>query len=213
MTMATFRVVFAGPHVTVQDAGRPGLMRFGVPASGAMDRKSFALANAVLGNPPHQTGIEVSLGGLSLQCLSGAVTLAIAGGGFIVQIDEHKLGAWAVITVRAGQTLTIRPGPWGSWTYLTYTGILQARNWLGSQATHGSSGSGGGKIETGQTLTITEARVVQNREGPMPCPIRARPRHLLRCVLGPQDRFFAAETIAAFTDSRFEMTDTNGPFN
>ena len=55
MTMATFRVVFAGPHVTVQDAGRPGLMGFGVPASGPMDRKSFALANAVLGNPPHHT--------------------------------------------------------------------------------------------------------------------------------------------------------------
>ena len=207
MTAATFRVAFAGPHVTVQDAGRPGLMRFGVPASGPMDRKSFALANAVLGNPLHQTGIEVSLGGLSLQCLSGAVTLAIAGGGFIVQIDERKLGAWTVITIRAGQTLTIRPGHWGCWTYLTFTGILQARNWLGSQATHGSSGFGGGKIENGQTLTVVDARVVEHREGPMPCPVWARSRHLLRCVLGPQDRFFAAETITAFTGSRFELTD------
>ena len=114
MTAATFRVAFAGPHVTVQDGGRPGLMRYGVPASGPMDRKSFALANVALGNPAHQTGIEVSLGGLSLQCLSGAVTLAIAGGGFIVQIDDRKLGAWAVITICAGQTLTIRPGPWES---------------------------------------------------------------------------------------------------
>ena len=207
MTVATFRVAFAGPHVTVQDAGRPGLMRFGVPASGPMDRKSFALANVALGNSAHHTGIEVSLGGLSLQCLSGAATLAVAGGGFIVQIDDRKLGAWAVITMRAGQTLTIRPGPWGSWTYLTFTGILQAKNWLGGQATHGSSGFGGGKIETGQTLTITEARVAEHREGPMPCPVWARPRRLLRCVLGPQDRFFTAETIAAFTGSRFEMTD------
>ena len=29
---------FAGPHVTVQDGGRPGLARFGVPASGAKVR-------------------------------------------------------------------------------------------------------------------------------------------------------------------------------
>ena len=207
MTAATFHVAFAGPHVTVQDGGRPGRMRFGVPASGPIDRKSFALGNVALGNPAHQTGIEVSLGGLSLQCLSGAVTMAIAGGGFIVQIGERKLGAWVVITICAGQTLTIRPGPWGSWTFLTFTGILQAIDWLGSEATHGSSGFGGGKIETGQTLTITKARVVENREGPMPCPVWARPLHLLRCVLGPQDRFFAAETIAAFTGSRFELTD------
>ena len=37
-------VRFAGPHVTVQDGGRPGLARFGVPASGAMDRLALAAA-------------------------------------------------------------------------------------------------------------------------------------------------------------------------
>ncbi|MEY3475303.1 MAG: hypothetical protein RL087_1761, partial [Pseudomonadota bacterium] len=50
MSLARFRVVQAGPHITVQDGGRVGLKRFGVPASGPMDRKSFAIANAVLGN-------------------------------------------------------------------------------------------------------------------------------------------------------------------
>ena len=33
---ARLRVVRVGPHVSVQDAGRRGLMRFGVPASGPM---------------------------------------------------------------------------------------------------------------------------------------------------------------------------------
>ena len=66
MTEASFRVAFAGPHVTIQDAGRPGLMRFGVPASGPMDRRSCAIANTVPGNPPGAARIEVSLGGLQL---------------------------------------------------------------------------------------------------------------------------------------------------
>ena len=34
MTDVILRVRTAGPHVSVQDAGRAGLMRFGVPASG-----------------------------------------------------------------------------------------------------------------------------------------------------------------------------------
>ena len=207
MTAATLSVSFAGPHVTIQDAGRPGLMRYGVPASGPMDRQSFALANAALGNPAGHPGIEVSLGGLSLQCLSGAVTLALVGGGFIAETKARKFGAWNVFTLKAGETLTIRPGPWGSWSYLAFAGNLKAESWLGSHATHGSSGFGGGKLITGQTLTITDAQILPAREGPIPCPVWARPRHLLRCTLGPQDRFFTAETLATFTTARFETTD------
>ena len=207
MTEAALRVAFAGPHVTIQDAGRPGLMRYGVPASGPMDRSSLALANAALGNPAGHPGIEISLGGLALHCLSGAVTLALVGGGFIAEIAGRKLGAWNVLTLRAGETLTARPGPWGSWCYLGFAGKLQAESWLGSRATHGSSGFGGGKQTTGQTLTITEAQTLPAREGPVPCPVWARPRHLLRCTLGPQDRFFEAGTLATFTSARFEVTD------
>ncbi|MDB5665152.1 biotin-dependent carboxyltransferase family protein [Cypionkella sp.] len=207
MTDATLSVSFTGPHVTIQDAGRPGLMRYGVPASGPMDRSSFRLANVALGNPADHPGIEISLGGLTLQCLSGAVTLALAGGGFIAETPNRTLGAWNIITLKAGEALTIRPGPWGSWIYLAFAGNLQAKQWLGSRATHGSSGFGGGKLSTGQSLTITNAQTRPNLEGPIPCPVWARPRHLLRCTLGPQDRFFNAETLITFTTARFEMTD------
>ncbi len=207
MSAATFSVSFAGPHVSIQDAGRPGLMRFGVPASGPMDRQSFALANAALGNPAGHPGIEISLGGLSLRCLSGAVTAALTGGGFIAEIAGRKLGAWNVISIKAGETLTIRPGPWGSWCYLAVAGDLQAESWLGSRATHGSSNFGGGKLTANQVLTITNPQTLPHREGPVPCPVWARPRHLLRCTLGPQDRFFDAETLTRFTSARFETTD------
>ena len=207
MTEATLRVAFAGPHVTIQDAGRPGLMRFGVPASGPMDRRSFAVANAALGNAPDAPGIEVSRGGLQLECLSGHVTLASAGGGFIVQRDREKFGSWHVLTITAGQKLAIRPGPWGSWTYLCFSGRLHAPQWLGSHATHASSGLGGGKLATGQILTITTADVPPDRTGPIVCPIWARPRHRLHCVLGPQDRFFSPEALKDFTSLPYRLTD------
>mgnify|MGYP002776596059 FL=1 len=87
MSVAVFISVFAGPHASIQDGGRRGLMRFGVPASGPMDRKSFALANLALGKDADAAGIEISMGGLVLDCVSGATTLAIAGGGFIVERD------------------------------------------------------------------------------------------------------------------------------
>jgi len=149
MTDTLLSVVQAGPHVTIQDEGRPGFMRFGVPASGPMDRASHLAANVALGNATTSRGIEVSIGGLALQCLSGSVSFAMAGGGFIVEHGERKSSSWTIATLHAGERLTIRPGPWGSWTYLAFAGRLEARDWLGSVSTHGLSGFGGGRLVSG----------------------------------------------------------------
>ena len=50
MADALLRVVSAGPHTTVQNGGRPGPMRSGVPAFGPLDRKALAAANLAPGN-------------------------------------------------------------------------------------------------------------------------------------------------------------------
>lgn len=207
MNAVTFIVSHAGPHVTVQDKGRPQLMRFGVPASGPMDRGGFAIANAALGNTAGSPAIEISMGGLTLECVEGSVTIAVVGGGFQVAIDQVSLGSWMVATVRAGSRLTIKPGPWGSWTYLAFAGQLRAIPWLGSVSTHGPSGRGGGRLVMGQRLVVQEAEVREQRLGEIPCPVSARPRNSLNVVLGPQQRFFASESIDAFLSQPFALTD------
>ncbi|WP_333814178.1 biotin-dependent carboxyltransferase family protein [Tabrizicola sp.] len=206
MTDAILSVAFAGPHVTVQDTGRPGLMRFGVPASGPMDRLAFAAANLALGNPADAPAIEVSRGGLVLACLAGEVGFAVAGGGFILEHDGVKRGSWTVARLRQGETLAIRPGPWGSWCYLAIEGRLACPTWLGHAATHSLSGLGGGRLATGQRWTVTGTRCEAD-EGAIPCPVFARPRHEIRVTLGPQDRFFAPETVERFLSATWEMTD------
>ena len=101
MAAAGFVVSSVGPLVTIQDRGRPGLMRYGVPASGPMDRGAFEIANAALGNPYAAAAIEISMGGLALECVEGAATVALAGGGFVTSIDRTKYGSWIVATIRA----------------------------------------------------------------------------------------------------------------
>lgn len=203
--MTRLQVLAAGPQVTLQDGGRRGMMRFGVPASGALDRKALALANLALGNPPGAAGIEVSVAGLTLACLEGAVSVAITGGGFIVEHAGRRLGGWHVLTLRAGEELTIRKGPWGSWCYLAFAGGLDVPLWLGSAATHGPTGLGGGRIGPGQVLQLSAPRQVSERA--LICPVWARPRALLHAVAGPQDHHFAAETLEAFFANPFHLTD------
>ena len=51
----------AGPQATVQDLGRRGSLRVGIPPSGPMDREAFLLANRLVGNADDAAGLECTL--------------------------------------------------------------------------------------------------------------------------------------------------------
>jgi allophanate hydrolase len=207
MSSARFTVRFAGPLVTFQDAGRPGHKRFGVSASGPMDRLGFAAANAALGQPDGATVIEVSMGGIVLACTEGTVSFAVAGGDFDVDIAGQKPEGWSVASIEAGQTLTLRPGRAGSWCYLAFAGELQCRTWLGHAATHSTSGLGGGALVTGQEIEVTNTRTCPDREGPIARPAFAAFDGTARVVMGPQDTLFDQDARVALTSETFHLTD------
>jgi len=201
-------VAFAGPLVSFQDAGRPGNMRFGVPASGPMDRVAHAAANSAIGNAPGSTAIEVSLGGVVLDVLSGAVTIAVAGGEFDIDVNGAATPSWTAVTVRRGDRVNVRPGRSGSWTYVAFAGDLDVAHWLGHTATHSMSGFGGGGLVAGSEFEVGAARVTPEREGEIPLPgFRRGVAHVARVVIGPQERHFESAAVEAFSASEYTLTD------
>jgi len=206
MSDVEFSISFAGPLVTFQDIGRPGNMRYGVSASGPMDIVSFEAANAVLGNETKQTAIEISLGGLILQCHEGSITLAITGGDFLIEYQGQKISSWTVLTIQKGERLSIRAGKSGSWAYLAFSGKLNVKDWLKSNSTHSTSGFGGGVLKTGQKFTLTDASNQANRIGPILKP-SFNTNDLIHAVLGPQDQYFMKTAIKIFSDSIFKVSD------
>ncbi|WP_299352737.1 biotin-dependent carboxyltransferase family protein [uncultured Shimia sp.] len=207
MSEATLKVQFAGPLVTVQDAGRQGQMRFGVPGSGPMDRLSFAAANIALGNPADAPCIEISMGGLMLECISGSLSLAVAGGDFSVDRSGEKDQGWLIFALESGDKLSIRPGMSGSWTYLAFSGNLSSKQWLGHAATHASSGFGGGQLQSGQVLEITQTQRRDDRHGPIVRPSFVEDTSTFQVVLGPQDAHFSPKTVSEFVSAQFALSD------
>lgn len=206
MSDVEFSISFAGPLVTFQDIGRPGNMRYGVSASGPMDIISFEAANAVLGNETKQTAIEISLGGLILQCHEGSITLAITGGDFLIEYQGQKISSWTVLTIKKGERLSVRAGKSGSWAYLAFSGKLNVKDWLNSSSTHSTSGFGGGALKTGQKFTLSDASNQENRIGPILKP-NFNTNDLIHAVLGPQDQYFMNTAIKIFSDSIFKVSD------
>ena len=206
MSDVEFSISFAGPLVTFQDIGRPGNMRYGVSASGPMDIVSFEAANAVLGNETKQTAIEISLGGLILQCHEGSITLAITGGDFLIEYQGQKISSWTVLTIKKGERLSVRAGKSGSWAYLAFSGKLNVKDWLNSSSTHSTSGFGGGVLKTGQKFSLSDASNQESRIGPILKP-NFNTNDLIHAVLGPQDQYFMNTAIKIFSDSIFKVSD------
>lgn len=206
MNEARLRVRSCGPLVSYQDGGRFGMLRFGVPASGPMDRLAHAVAQVALGRPEGSTAIEISMGGLELVCESGEVTCCVAGGEFQVVHAGSAASPWCVRTLREGEVLSVRPGAWGSWAYLAFAGDLVCPQWTGCASTHSTSGLGGGMLAREAAIMVSNPLVAEAREGDLPVPAFARPRHLARVVLGPQTGQFDPAAMDALLGQGFAAT-------
>ena len=202
--IARLRIEAAGPLTSVQDAGRRGAMRFGVPRSGPIDRLAFAAALAAA-QPDEGTALELSLGGLTLTCLEGEIGFALCGAGFTAGIDGRPLGSWCRAALAPGQRLRLRQGG-GNWAYLAFAGSTTAPPWLGSRATHALSGLGGGMVRAGDVLEFHAARTLASAalQAPAPAPFTAP----IGIVIGPQERFFAADALESLCAEPFIASAT-----
>lgn len=127
---AVLRVLSTGLGLSLQDGGRPGFRRFGVPTSGAMDPAAALWANRLLDNPTEAPVLELCLQGQRLEVLR-AGWIAMSG-------SSHPKGQspYRAFRVRAGDLLDIGPGATGVWTYLAVPGGFCADSFLGSRSTN-----------------------------------------------------------------------------
>jgi len=209
--MSLLLVEDAGPLTTVQDLGRPGYLRVGIPASGPMDREAFLLANRLVGNPDTAAGLECTLIGPRL-AFTDERLVAITGADMAPTVNGAPVPAWQGLRVRAGDVLRLGPARSGVRAYLAIAGGVDTPPVLGSRATYVRGRLGGleGRaLRKGDRLPL--GRVGAAR------PRRVQPERVptyggepeLAVVLGPQDDRFTAAGIAALFEGPYQMLPQN----
>ena len=98
-------VITGGLFTTIQDLGRYGYQRYGVPVSGAMDTFSLRIANLLVGNEQHEAGLEITLVGPDLKFLDDTV-IAITGGNLDPKLDGESIPLWQATVAQQGSILT-----------------------------------------------------------------------------------------------------------
>ncbi|WP_405540017.1 biotin-dependent carboxyltransferase family protein [Streptomyces sp. NBC_00075] len=119
--------------VTVQDLGRVGRSRYGLPANGAADQHSARVANVLCGNDDRAPLLEITA--LDFACVPSADTLvAVTGAPADVTVGEVARPQWEPLSVRAGETIRVTGIRRGLRVYLAVLGSFEADYLQGSCA-------------------------------------------------------------------------------
>ncbi len=209
--MKTIEVLDGGFLTTVQDLGRFGYQRYGVPTSGALDLFSLRAANRLVGNPDDAAGIEMTLAGPRLRFVAPA-TIALTGAEFGARVDDRPVARWQSTFVEPGATLSFSVPQDGLRAYLAIAGGIDVPRVLGSRSTYTRSKLGGWEgraLRAGDILAAGGERPALPG-GTLHLPLAGRPAyghvHALRVVLGPQDDCFTPEGIRTFLSSAYTVT-------
>ena len=213
MSGPALEVVQPGLLTTVQDLGRWGYQRYGVPVCGALDPVSLRIANILVGNHDSLAGLEMTGVGPSLRFNEDAV-IAIAGAELGPQIDSKPVASWESLRVSGGSTLSFSGPLDGLRAYLAIAGGIDVPTVMGSRSTDLKSGFGGlnGRaLEAGDCVPIGPSSI-PGKWSPktLPTSISRQPTYgqtfEIRVVMGPQDGMFTATGIGVLLTSEYTVS-------
>jgi allophanate hydrolase subunit 2 len=142
---AGLKVLAPGLHTTVQDLGRAGYQAIGVPVSGALDGVNLRLANALAGNPPGASALEVLISGPTFEIAADTVRVALAGAGASLAIGPQRarLDTGQSVTLPRGEVIEVVSGRLSACCYLAVEGGIAVPLVLGSASTYVRAAIGG----------------------------------------------------------------------
>jgi antagonist of KipI len=191
----------------VQDLGRPGYLRVGIPASGPVDEGAFVLANRLVENADGAAGLECTLIGPRVE-FTDERRVAVTGADMAVALNGAEAPRGQAFRVKAGDVLKLGPARSGVRAYLAVSGGIDTPPALGSRATYPRGqlgGLGGRALKKGDDLPLGPARAGRLGRIRAAAMFEYASEPEIRVVLGPQAHRFTAAGIAAFLEGPYEM--------
>ncbi|NOX81942.1 MAG: biotin-dependent carboxyltransferase family protein [Alphaproteobacteria bacterium] len=194
-----------GLQTTIQDAGRRGGRHLGLPQSGAADRVSLALANAVLGNPWDAPALECTMTGPALE-FEMDIDFAIAGAEMDARLNDEPVGGYRRIGAKPGDRLALGAAKAGARAYIAFAGGVAGCAFFNSVSTYIPAGLGG---LHGQALRAGDVLRSRNTDtmAPVDIPDALHPNFghdwILRATPGPDAEYFNPKTIEDFFSTPF----------
>jgi antagonist of KipI len=207
--MKVFQLLTGGLFTTVQDLGRYGYLRYGVPISGAMDTFSLVIANWLVGNSPKDACLEITLVGPELRALE-KTQIALTGGDISPRINRRNVPMWQTLTVQEGDLVSFGKMQSGCRAYVSIGGGIETPVVLGSRSTYVRGGFGGISGRQLKTGDIVEGSDMRDLDHEYLLPGELVPRFTdhfrVHVILGPQADMFTERGIDTLLSNPYRLT-------
>lgn len=207
------RILDGGLLTTVQDKGRTGYQKSGMPVAGAMDAYAMNLANILVGNNRSSAVLEVTVQGPSIE-FTEANVIAVCGGNLSPQLSGAPLPMNRAVSVRAGETLSFGAPIAGCRCYIAFAGGMDIPLVMSSRSTYLKAGLGGfqgRRLQKGDEIAFAAPRAalpgMEARIVPDEMLLDYRQEADIRIVLGPQDDYFTEYAMMGFFHGFYTVTN------
>jgi biotin-dependent carboxylase-like uncharacterized protein len=190
-------VEVAGFGSTVQDRGRAGHLRSGVPASGPADPFAFRAAQSLVGNTTSDAALEVVGAPFAFRCDDSRL-VAVTGREVTVTVRD-RVHAWGSVFVRAGDVVRISGTARTRYAYVAISGGVATELVLGSRSAYPRAGLGH-VLVAGDALPLGAARGTAEDAGQR---IEFEYQGRVAAMDGPHQERFDEATVARFFDGTF----------
>ena len=194
------RIVDAGFHSTVQDRGRFGFLRAGVPPAGPADPVAFRAALALAGCAEDEAAIEVV--GTPFRFICDDARLVAVTGRDVHLTIHRRLPGWMSVLVRAGELVTVGGTARTQFAYVAVSGGIATAPVLGARATYPLAGLGSA-LRPGDRLPLGPARPSPVAAGRRVAP--AEYAGVAYAIPGPHLDHFGPEALASLFDQAFTV--------
>ena len=197
------RITRPGLRSTVQDRGRSGGARDGIPTSGPADPNAFAAALRLAGCAAGDAAIEVI--GLPFAFRSDDRRIVAATGRDVRVRTRGHVPGWTSLLVRAGEEVVVEGSDRTRYAYVALSGGLALGSVLGSRSTYLPAALGPipRPLVAGDLVPLGASHAGMEAAGQRADP----PAYTgaVRAVAGPHDARFSRESLERFFTDAFTV--------
>jgi UPF0271 protein len=211
MSNIFFKVLRSGINTTYQDDGRFGLQHYGVPVGGCMDKESFFLSNALVGNKTKEGVIEFAYQGPLLELKKGNTKIAITGNViFKIIYSDNKIidgKCNRSYNINEGDRIDILATKDSVYGYLAVQGGFNLKPFFNSISTFSKACIGpnqGKKIEINDRVILNENIKDKKNFG---TNILNDKNNIIKVIKGPQYDYFSNKSKKNFFSTSYKITN------
>lgn len=204
--MTSIEVLNGGLFTTIQDFGRVGYRKYGIPVSGVMDIKSYELSNWLVGNPNGTPVLEFTLKG-GRYLFHDNTVIAITGALMNPKINGSEIEMNCSLEIKEGDELDLGFAKRGCRAYLAIQGDPKISKVMDSYSTYITGKFGGFGGRTLKKGDILEWKYLSQETEQRKTPKEKIPyfssKIIVRVIKGVEWDWFTQSFKDQFLDSKY----------